>query len=277
MKASLTLAAINAKLEEKQECSFRNHLGASVIGSKCKRQIWYKFRWIFDEQFTGQMLRLFKRGQDEEETFTSYLTSIGCEVWPVDPKTGKQWTVSHCGGHFGGSCDGVARGIPELPNIPFVVEFKTHNDKSFKLLESQGLCKSKPEHFDQAQTYTHGLGLKWCLYMGVNKNTDHIFPELIQVNPKHVESLIAKATAIIYADEPPPKIDPSPGFYMCKGFCRFSHICHGGEAPARNCRTCEHSAPVASGQWFCKKFTHILTKDQQLTGCKVYTMKNCFK
>ena len=273
MMANLTLAAINAKLELEQEREHRTHLGASVLGKKCAREIWYGFRWAFMEEFEGRMLRLFKRGQDEENVFLTYLKSIGCETWEIDPRTGKQWRISGSGGHFGGSCDGVARGIPEIPGVPFAVEFKTHNDKSFKSLSNDGLCMAKPEHYAQSQIYTYKLGLTHSLYCGVNKNDDRLYLELLEVNPVYCETLLAKADRIIFADIPPPKISASPAFYLCK-FCKFSKICHDGALPEKNCRTCWFSEPTRDGKWKCGYHKqHVLTKAQQHEGCQTYQIK----
>lgn len=272
MKATLTLAAINERLEEAQEREHRNHLGASVIGKKCSREIWYGFRWSAKELFEGRMLRLFERGQLEENRFLGYLESIGCEVWPVDPKTGEQWRISDCGGHFGGSTDGVARGIPDLPpGTPFLSEFKTHNDKSFKAIVKEGLCQAKGEHFAQTQSYMYKMSLPWGLYCAVNKNDDDLHLELVQANPGFAATLIEKARYIINADVPPPRINSSPGFYLCR-FCYFKDICHDKVAPEKNCRTCYFSQPVDGGQWRCNRYNCTLTREQQASGCLTYTL-----
>ena len=44
----------------------RPHLGASLIGDKCERAIWYVFRWATHTKFEGRMLRLFDSGNREE-------------------------------------------------------------------------------------------------------------------------------------------------------------------------------------------------------------------
>lgn len=277
MIANLTLAAINEALEKDQDKEHRSHLGASVIGRKCQRQIWYGFHWCVLEKHGGRQLRLFKRGQDMENVFEIYLKSIGCQTWPLDPATGKQWSISDCNGHFGGSCDGLLRGLPEMPAEILTNEFKTHGDKSFKALVKDGLCKAKPEHFDQAQIYTYKLGYRFSLYLGINKNDDNIHAEIVQVNPTHCQTLLAKAKRIVEALEPPPKINESPAFYLChSGFCKFRDVCHNAALPEKNCRTCEHSAPVENGQWLCKKFNYLLTKENQHSGCKVHQFKPCF-
>lgn len=58
----------------------RTHLGASVLGRKCLRQIWYTWRWAHVTKHTGRLLRLFSRGHREEAALAGYLRSVGFEV-----------------------------------------------------------------------------------------------------------------------------------------------------------------------------------------------------
>lgn len=286
MKAQRTLDAINAALEAAQEREHRSHLGASILGRKCAREIWYHFRWAAKELFEGRMLRLFDRGQREEERFAEWLRMAGAEVWTHDESqprkpdgTFPQYRISGWGGHFGGSLDGVGRGIPDLPpGTPFLCEFKTHNDKSFKVLVEDGLCASKPEHFAQCQTYMFRMGLPWALYLGINKNDDSIFPELIQANPTEGERLFNRAGEIINSETPPPRIATSPRMiaYACR-FCTFKDICHGGAEPEHNCRTCQFSRMGDGGKWFCGVFNAELSKEAQHAGCQSWKLKNGFK
>ena len=114
--ATLTLAAINKQIETTQESSHRRHLGASVIGKKCARELWYLFRWSLERKHSAQLLRLFNRGHLEEARFVGYLRAVGIEVWDTNPdskgKDGKpeQWRIEDHAGHFGGSLDGVGHG-----------------------------------------------------------------------------------------------------------------------------------------------------------------------
>lgn len=275
MKASKTLAAIDAWLEDNQDRDNRKHLGASLLGGKCMRKIWYGWRWAAKEMFEGQMLRLFDRGQLEEERFFKYLRGIGCQTWETDPATGEQFRVSFAQGHGGGSADGVAMGSPDLPpDMPFLVECKTHNDASFKALVKEGLCQSKPEHFAQTQIYTVKLGLPAAIYFAVNKNDDHLHPEIIWPNPNFVANLIDRGERIVASDTAPPRINNSPGYYYCKNFdCVFHAICFSGAKPAENCRTCKHSKPVENGVWLCTRYNFPLTPEQQQAGCTDYHLK----
>lgn len=272
MKATKTLAAINQSLEANQERTHRNHLGASILGDKCLRKVWYVFRWAKKEIFEGRMLRLFERGQLEENRFLSYLTDIGCEVWPIDPDTGKQWRIKFAFGHGGGSTDGVGRGCPDLPPAAvFLIENKTHGEKSYNELVKEGLCQSKPTHFDQMQIYMHEMQLDYGLYMAVNKNTDDLHLEIVQASPERGQTLIARGESIVKAESAPERINASPSFYICK-WCHFRDICHGKELPERNCRTCRESVAVDGGLWMCRKYGVSLTTEQQQTGCAEYKL-----
>lgn len=278
MKAAKTLDAINAGLERAQERDHRAHLGASVLGGKCMRKVWYGWRWAARETFSGRMLRLFERGQLEEDRFSGYLRGIGCDVWPLDPTTGNQWRISFAWGHGGGSADGIARGIPDLPpGTPFLTEFKTHNEKSFLTLQADGLCQSKPEHFAQTQIYTVKLGLSHALYMAVNKNTDELHAELIEANPGFVATLMSRAEMIVASETPPARVSKSPTFYLCKSFnCKFYALCFQGGTPEVNCRTCEFSKPIQGSAWLCQRYGCPLTREQQALGCKTYKLKSNF-
>lgn len=68
----------------KYDGGHRTHLGASLIGDECKRKLWYVFRWVKKENFSGQMLRLFNRGHKEEFRFLEWLEGMGCKVWTDD-------------------------------------------------------------------------------------------------------------------------------------------------------------------------------------------------
>ena len=41
-----------------EEDAFRSHLGASLIGRECARELWYSFRWTTKPSFEGRMIRL---------------------------------------------------------------------------------------------------------------------------------------------------------------------------------------------------------------------------
>lgn len=264
----------------KQE-SFRSHLGASLLGRDCARELWYSFHWSLSKKFEGKMIRLFNRGHLEEPRMVALLKMIGCEVWQFD-ENGAQFRVDGHRGHAGGGLDAVIRGCPDVPNEPILGEFKTHNDASFAKLQVDGVIKSKWEHFIQMQTYMGKLKLNYALYVATNKNTDAIHAEIIQFDQTQFDRYQARSAMIIDSKEPPPKINNSPGWYKCK-FCDFHTICHGGALPESNCRTCEHSSVEDGGKWKCNSPTVVVSfttsfidKETQLRGCPSYLLNKAF-
>jgi len=247
---------------------FRSHLGASLIGGTCDRALWYGFRWYFVPNHQGRLVRLFNRGHLEEGRFIAALMTIGVQVYQSDAN-GKQYRISDCDGHFGGSTDGIAIGIPEYPQHYVLTEYKTHGEKSFKKLQSEGLKAAKFEHFVQMQTYMNKLNIDIGLYLAVNKNTDELYGEFIELNRNIAQIYTERASSIIHARTPPKKINKSPAWYECK-FCDFKDICHNGAQPAVNCRTCMWSIPVENAEWQCLKYNCKLTKEQQLMGCQTW-------
>lgn len=259
------------------EDDWRDHLGASLIGRECAREVWYGFHWTTLKKFDGRMIRLFNRGHLEEPRFLALLMMIGCEVWQLDAN-GKQFRITGHMGHFGGSMDGVARGIPDLPDEPVLTEFKTHGDKSFAKLKEEGVIKAKWEHFVQMQIYMGKNGLRWALYCAVNKNDDTIHMELVQFDPTQYQRYLDRSVMIIEAKEPPPKINQSPGWFKCK-FCDQKGVCHGSDKPAMNCRTCAYISVRDGGQWECTNpvCPGILSPEDQRKGCSHYEMNEAIK
>lgn len=248
---------------------FRAHLGASLIGRPCDRELWYSFRWCVPASFSGRMLRLFDRGKREEAIIAMELRGIGCEVWG-DGDEG-QFTVSYHGGHFGGSADLVVKGLPEAPKTPHLVECKTWADKGYQKLKKEGVAQAKQEHEAQCQIYMDGLKIDRAIYYPVNKNDDDLTAiERVHYEPAAALKLLARAERIIFAPEPPPKLSEDPSFWQCR-YCDKVDFC-SGVAPyaAVNCRTCLHSTPEREGEqrWSCAAWpADEIPLDAQRTGC----------
>jgi hypothetical protein len=264
-----TVAAIYAAYEADSADGYRAHLGASVIGGTCDRAIWYGFRWASRARHTGRLLRLFETGHLAEARFVADLRRIGVTVLDLDPATGRQWTLRDATGHFGGSMDAVAIGLPEAPKTWHVCEFKTHSEKSFLALQKDGVAVSKPAHWAQMQVYMHLAGLDRAFYLAVNKNTDELYQERVRADAEAGLRLLAKAERIVLASRPPARISEDPTWWQCR-FCDHHTICHEGVLPERHCRSCLHSTPVADGQWHCARHSLPLALDDQRTGCAAH-------
>lgn len=260
---------IDAKVVEMSDKSYRKHLGASVIGGNCARALWYSFFWCGKEVFEGRQLRLFARGQREEAVFVQLLRDIGATVWETHPETGKQFMVDYFGGHYGGSCDGVAVDLPGIDG-PTLLEFKTHNAKSFSKLRLHGVASSKPTHYKQMQVYMRGLELQQALYMAVNKDNDELYTEVVTFDPTIGSAAEARAERLIFSRELPPKLSDRPAYFECR-YCTFRNVCHGDAKVDKNCRTCEHSQPLPDGTWMCQKQKQELTLQPEV-GCSAYQL-----
>lgn len=297
--ATKTLDAINSNLEADGGDSFRanlkkvlphisdiyrqeknsvgrGHLGASVLGSQCARQIWYGFHWAIKPKFPGRILRLFNRGHLEEARVIALLLSIGVEVYQQDSE-GKQFRVEHADGHVGGSGDGVVVGLPDLnPGMPCLLEIKTHNDKSWKAVHSKGVKASKFEHYVQMCIYGTKMGLNHALYVAVNKNDDSLHLELVPISRAVGEQYLERGAKIVNAEGPPNRIGHSIGDYRCV-YCDYKALCHGvGKYKVeRNCRTCAFSE-IKGKDWVCRHHNQVLTVEEQKQGCSSWQAHNEF-
>jgi len=253
----------------------RAHLGASLIGRECNRELWYSFRWSQKPDFSGRLLRLFETGHLAEPRLTKNLRDAGIKVIDTDQETGEQFVFRDCGGHMGGSMDGCAHGFVESKKW-HVLEYKTINDKGFAALKRHGVRKEKPEHFAQMQCYMHWSGMYCAYYFCVNKNTDEIYGERVKFDKKTAMTFIAKGDLIIYSPKPLDKITDDPAFYKCK-FCDYSDICHRNKLPEINCRTCAHSTPMReNGEWGCEKHNKKISFSEQCAGCQSHVYNPAF-
>jgi CRISPR/Cas system-associated exonuclease Cas4 (RecB family) len=256
-------------LESKSEPS-RGHLGASQIGHHCDRYLWLSFRWACPEQFQGRILRLFRRGHEEEAGVISDLRAAGCEVMDTDG-TGRQYGFRD--GHFAGSIDGIVlSGVPEAPNKPHVLEAKTHSLKSFNDVVAKGVKASKPMHYAQMQTYMARMSVDRALYFAVCKDDDRIYTERVRFDKEEAERLADRAQRIIASDRMPEPISADPTWYQCK-FCAAADLCHGNKRlPDINCRTCAHFTAERDGRATCARWGDIPDIKAQQSGCDAHVI-----
>ena len=265
------LEAIDKALESSQERGHRAHLGASGIGTNCARSLWFDFRWATETLHKAPLLRLFNRGKLEEARFVGWLEAAGVKVWQNDPATGKQFRFTGYKGHFCGEMDGVGLGV--LEGGPYLLEFKTHNDSSFKSLQLNGVKMDKETHYVQLQIYMGMFQLDRALYLAINKNNDQIYDEVVEFDRPCFDKYTKRAEMIIDAPEPPPRISRDSSWYECK-WCNHRAVCHTSVAPLINCRTCAHSTPVADGRWMCENVNalnnELIPAATVLMGCTQY-------
>lgn len=246
----------------------RTHLGASIIGDKCMRKLWYGFRWVDYKVHEGRQYRLFNRGHKEESRFTEWLTLAGYKVEAVNPLTGEQWRVSGIGGHFGGSMDGKILLPAEYGySQKLILEYKTNGTgKGFNDLIDKGMKIAKPQHFDQMSVYGNKEQLQYGLYLNVCKNDDNIYSEIVKLDWQRGAELEDKAQIIILSQEPLNKLSDNPAYFECK-FCDFKEVCHENKPAIRNCRSCSFATPRDNKEWFCNRHSGTIPSDFIKTGC----------
>ncbi len=261
-----TQKLIDSTLEDYQDGP-RPHMGCSLLGHHCDRYLWLVFRLAVIEKFSGRMLRLFRRGQNEEETVLSDMRRSGIDI------TKTQLRVDF-GCHIGGSLDGlINRGLPEALNVPHILEIKTHNEKSFNDLEKKGVKESKPQHYVQMQLYMKGVKIDRALYYAVCKNDDRLHIERIRYDKKLAKQYLKRGKRIVLSNSIPERISENKSWYQCK-MCGCHDFCHGSRLTKEvNCRTCCHSTALKSGSWKCEIHKAKIPFDFQVKGCDEHVLR----
>lgn len=245
-----TIAELIDKHHEENQELPRPHMGASLLGHPCDRYLWLVFRWAVVEKFPGRILRIFRRGQLEEQTLISDLRAIGIDI----QKTGKAQSRVDFGSHVSGSVDGVAEcGVPFGDCKRYVVEFKTHSLKSFKKLEEDGVQLAHPRHYAQMQVYMLGMKIDRALYVGICKDDDRIWTEIIKFEKDLANALVERGKRIALSDRMPEPISSDPSWYQCK-WCPANEFCHKTKTTKEvNCRTCAHVTATPDSTFTCAR------------------------
>ena len=244
----------------------RSHLGASIIGHSCDRWLWFSFRWIAREDFDGRILRLFRRGQDEEGPLVADLRRAGLKISEIDQKTKRQFSFKD--GFFAGSLDGIVHsGVPDSPKSEHILEIKTHSKKSFDQLVKDGVEKSKPMHYAQMQVYMGEMSINRALYVAVCKDDDRIHTERVKFDKEVFDSLKERAQRIIASDRMPEPLSADPTWFECK-FCPAHSICHTGAIPQEvTCRSCSNITFNRDGTAHCQHWDAEIPDEAQIEGC----------
>jgi hypothetical protein len=280
----------------------RPHLGASMIGDKCDRKLYYSFRWVKDPKFDGRILKLFKRGHKEEQFVfndlrslastikepsfemllddvdqDSYLYKIlkdGFTVKEFDDEQKRQYNFLYKG-HLSGSCDAIL----STKQKDFLLEIKTSNTSKFKALKKKGLKDANFTYFLQAQIYMHFFKLSQCIHYTVCKENDELYIEVLDYDPELSSIYIERAIGIIKSNILPAKVSESPNF-LCR-FCGYLDICQNDNVSEveQNCRTCKYSVPILEGEyrWFCKKLNVEIELEDQKKQLECYTISDLIK
>ncbi len=247
----------------------RSHLGASTLGHPCDRWLWLSFRWAVQPTFPGRILRLFRRGREEEVNIINDLRAIGMDV----RKVSSQHRVDF-GCHVSGSLDAIIdSGVPEAPRSKHIAEFKTASKKAFDSLVKDGVEKSKPDHYVQMQVYMSGTKIDRALYMTVCKDDDRIHTERVKFDKDVAHKAIERGKRIALTDRMPEPISSDPSWYQCK-FCDAHDFCHESKTTKHvNCRTCAHATAKDDSTWRCERHdADAIPVEFQREGCESHVL-----
>lgn len=256
-------------VHEERQGQPRPHLGASMLGHKCDRWLWLSFRWAVVEKFSGRMLRLFRRGHNEEQQIVNDLRSIGLDV--RTPTEGQSKVEFGC--HVSGSIDArIEKGVPGAERTPHIAEFKTHSLKSFNELRAKGVKEAKPMHWAQMQAYMLGMGLQWALYVAVCKDDDRMHTERIALDKSAAQKLVDRGRRIALSDRMPEPLSADPTWYECK-YCAGHDQCFESKTTKQvNCRTCAHSSALSDDTWHCARWDDLIPVEAQREGCESHVL-----
>lgn len=270
------IAALDSVLEQDAKADYGVRLRPSSLGKDCLRSLMFDFWWLTEPVAPkAKQMRIFNDGHRIEDEIVADLKRIGFEVITRDPTNPKkQISVKALGGHMFGYLDSVLRDR-EGSNRWMVGEMKSHNKASFDKLKKSGVEASKPEHAAQLTIYLYLTGTERGLYAARCKDSGEPYYEHIDLNVKYAERLLERGKTVLARGVVPPKVGASPESYKCK-FCSHHGVCHNGERPARNCRTCEHITLLDEGKFGCKKHGCEVEKDLAIKGCDDYDRATVF-
>lgn len=197
----------------------RNYIGASSIGSSCMRRIWYGFNGYEGELIGPKLARTFEIGHRLEDMVIDLLRNAGIPVSiMLDDLSDKDLQ------YFQGHVDAAILDKYQVPE--FILEIKTAKDSSFKQFANKGLLAWSPMYYAQVQAYMGMTDIHKAYILCINKDTSELHDEEVKFNAEFYEGLKFKAQLIHDADEPPPRLNDSPAYFICKQ-CKFSKVCHG--------------------------------------------------
>lgn len=197
----------------------RNYLGGSQLGESCDRALWYSYHKKNDS-FDARRLRIFDTGHGLEDLMIKWLELAGLKLF-TRGKDGKQFEFND--GAISGHPDGVILGIPNDETTPYLLEIKTSNDHKFKTFVKDGFC-SDEKYCLQVHVYMYKFKLKKCLAMVLNKNTQDIYFEIIELDEFTALAAIERGKTIIDQHEMPDRKYETKSYFKCR-LCNYNKEC----------------------------------------------------
>lgn len=270
------LEQINHAIQTNDVPKQSNSLSPSMLNHPCPRHVFYQFRWASNPvAHTAKTLRIFNRGHRDESQLIQWLQQAGIVVQHVD--NGNQIGYEEYNGHVKGFVDGVLI----INDDHYILECKSINLSTFKVIKGGGLKIGKPEHYLQVQLYMYFMKLPKAIYIAVNKNNDDLYIEKIDYNEDSIRNIMGLTAQLLFTNEIPPQVHGHPQGYTCQRFGGCPHVgtCFGTDKPLQTCRSCIHGSPfidedVNKNSWHCKKHNINIPLEEQATkavNCSDYS------
>lgn len=213
----ITRSIINSYNQE-----LRQYIGASSIGNKCNRAIWYGFVGEKQSELKPELMTAFDVGKRLESLILDYMDFSNLNV--VRPTKNNNYLFFQDSDVL--EFQGHADGILILPGGErAIVEIKTAKSSSFAKFKSKGLRLWQEQYFSQLQSYLGMSKYSKGVLIAINKDSSEIHHEWVEYDDIYYSELKTKASSIAKSKEPPDRINKSPLFYTCN-MCCYKEICH---------------------------------------------------
>lgn len=202
-----------------RETKKRDYIDASLIGSKCSRQIWYDCRGYDKALSSEPFKRALGLADKLKEMILDLLAEAGIALIRPDQLNSYLQFFHPDKSFFRGSPNAMFK------NHEALVFIETASDASFSIFKNKGLHDWNEAYHAKAQAC---MGMSYVMrsyFICINNETHALHDELIEFNEEAYEELITRAIIVESADEPPPKVNNSAFYYLCKQ-CDFRETCH---------------------------------------------------
>ena len=193
----------------------KRSLPLSQLADKCARRLFYRAERAPRMRPSPREIRLFHRGHLEECRVLAMLQLVGVNI-------DAQVLVQD--GNIVGFADGLIDGVHDVPNEQMLLEIKTHSDARFKILKRSGVRAHFPEHSGQMDVGMERLDVDYGLYVGVNKNDDHLHLEILKRDSFRAQALLDRGHRILEMTDAPPRVEGDIDRFPCK-FCDWRNYC----------------------------------------------------
>lgn len=240
----------------------------SNLGKECVAQLWYSFRWVRKTDIPAQLGNVFDAGNDTEPRLMAKLRRAGWEVLDEDPSKAhkesfRQWNFKALDGHMSAYLDGIGRHPVRTGGLWALIEAKSYNKRRFGLLVSKGVQLSDFEYYVQVVIYLKAYDLPFCVFICECKDNGEEHVEIITRNDDIADRHMSIGQTVKNTRVRPARVAESAAFHKCKQ-CDFAGVCHLGEQPDKNCRSCVNAVAIENGKFGCVAYQQVIPDQKHM-------------